>query len=288
MVTRVPAAAERRGKPGVGDRRADAVAVRGAGDVARRGRRPRHTGSLPITTAAGRRARGNEAAPRRSASLRPSSAARPTKSPLSMRTAKPSPASYGSCSVVMSMPHEPVALLQPQAVERAAARRDTPSGSPAAHSVVPQLAAHVGGRVQLPAELADVGHAQRGDRHVPEVGLAGLEVAERLVRDSRCRSAAATRSRASGPHTPMQQVPAVMSRTGPTPPSSGACRAASPGRGCRWRRPGTRSAAEPGHGQVGADAAVASSSMGVDDRPDRPSTLLVVSPLQEGERRRGR
>ena len=105
------------------------------------------------------------------------------KSPLSSRTAKPE---AGLERVVLGRhvrAPRAVALLEAKAAERAPAGGDQPVRPAGGPQLVPELAAHVGGRVQLPAELADVREPQRGHRHVPHVERAGLEVAEGLVRD---------------------------------------------------------------------------------------------------------
>src|SRR6185436_12782029 len=50
---------------------------------------------------------------------------------------------------------------------------------------VPQLPAQVGGGVQLPAQLADVGEAHRGDGDGADVGALGAEVLQAVVREVR-------------------------------------------------------------------------------------------------------
>ena len=59
----------------------------------------------------------------------------------------------------------------PGAASRRRRRRTAtaPSGAPASPQRVPQPAPELGRRVDLPAQLADVGHAQRAARHVADV-----------------------------------------------------------------------------------------------------------------------
>jgi hypothetical protein len=76
---------------------------------------------------------------------------------------------------------DPIALLEPQRVDRAVAARHHsvrfagfPQGAPQAEPVL-------GRAVELPAELADVGHPQRPDGDVPDCELADVHVGEGLV-----------------------------------------------------------------------------------------------------------
>src|SRR5439155_115248 len=73
---------------------------------------------------------------------------------------------------------QPVALLEPEAPERAPAAGDDPERPARLPERVPQLQPHVGRRVQLPAELADVRQPERRDRDIPDVRLAPTEVTE--------------------------------------------------------------------------------------------------------------
>ena len=160
----------------------------------------------------------------------------------------------------------PVALFQPQAVERGPARRDHAVVRPGRPQRVPQPGPGVRAGVQLRAQLAHAGQPQGGDRDVAHVAAPGLEVAERLAGSDRGRSAAAAGRGRPRPHSPRQHVPPVMSR------SCTNCSLA-PSEGT-WRRNQSRSSGpltptwnslggQPGHGQVAADAAVRSSSSSV-------------------------
>src|SRR5581483_2067491 len=67
-------------------------------------------------------------------------------------------------------PPRAIPLLEAERLDRAvAARRDALDAER-----VPQRRAVLGGAVQLPAELADVGHPRRDARHVPDRDLSRL------------------------------------------------------------------------------------------------------------------
>ncbi len=77
---------------------------------------------------------------------------------------------------------QPVGLFDAQAVERDPACGDHAVGPARFGQQIPQRGAVFGARVDLPAQLADIGHPQHGDRDRAEVGLQRAEVLERLVR----------------------------------------------------------------------------------------------------------
>ena len=76
---------------------------------------------------------------------------------------------------------EPVALLQTQRVESAAAAGYEAERLAGLPQGVPQPQAHLGGRVQLPAKLAHVGYAQRQHRHLTDGDVLRAEIGKRLV-----------------------------------------------------------------------------------------------------------
>ena len=161
------------------------------------------------------------------------------KSGLSSFTAKPSPASYGSCSIGHVGAEGAVALLQPQAVERAAAGGDDAVLLAGVQQQVPQPRAVVGGGVELPAEFADVGQPQRGHRHRAEIGRAGRGSTSGAAFEKSVSVSGAITSRA------LRAPEADAAGLGRGVANLHRCRrpargaAASPGRGCRSRRPGT-------------------------------------------------
>ena len=200
------------------------------------------------------------------------------------------PASYGSCSSSMSCAPEPVALLEPQrVVGRAAARRRRRAARPPRHSRSHSASPNSRRRVDLPAELADVGDPQRAHRHGAEV-----EVAARSCRGTprwrrRPRRAPATRSRARGPQTPMQHSAEVWSSSA-TEPSHGRWRVIH-AMSCRPTAPPVttrkRSSAGARDRQVAHDpAARRAASRCRRSCPTGRSTSLAARRCEEGERAR--
>src|SRR3712207_2711496 len=80
-------------------------------------------------------------------------------------------------------PPRPVALLQSETVERPAPGGDRAERPSCLVEQVPESQAQVGGGVDLPPELADVGDPQSYDWHLAYVELSGFEEPERLVRE---------------------------------------------------------------------------------------------------------
>ena len=78
-------------------------------------------------------------------------------------------------------PPDPVALLQPQRVDGPVAAGDEAVGLAGLHQRVPQAQPVLARRVQLPAELADVGDPQPEAGHVADGQRPGAEVAEAEV-----------------------------------------------------------------------------------------------------------
>ena len=163
------------------------------------------------------------------------SASRPMKSaPLSSATAKPSPASYGVSSGVMSRGPDAIALLEPQGVDGAVAAGQHAVAARRPPRGVSQSAAAVLGRgVELPAELADVGDPERQHGHVAD---GGSRARSRYGKASFERSSLRERREdVAGQRSPEPEAGAaeVTSRTR-TEPSSGRWRAdPAAGRGCR-------------------------------------------------------
>ncbi len=124
------------------------------------------------------RSRRSGGSPVRAPSGATPSASAPLNSPLVRLTQKPSPASNGVSSAVMSAAPHAVALLQAQRVDRAVAAGDEPVLAPGVPQRAPQPGAVLGRAVQLPAELADERHAQRAHRHVADRHLAHAHVRE--------------------------------------------------------------------------------------------------------------
>ena len=101
-----------------------------------------------------------------------------------MRTAKPEPGLERIVLGVDVLSPQPVALLQPQRVERAAAGGDQPVLAAGLPQQVPDPIAHRELSVQLPAQLAGVADALRPHRaDLADVQVARREVRERVVRD---------------------------------------------------------------------------------------------------------
>ena len=77
-------------------------------------------------------------------------------------------------------PH-PVALLEPQRVDRLVAACDEPVLAAGRPHLVPEAGTELGRAVELPAELADVRHPDGETRHRPERELSGGHVRERVA-----------------------------------------------------------------------------------------------------------
>ena len=151
----------------------------------RRARSPTRTGSDPSAIARGSSSVRQRSA--RSGSPAATSASRPTKSPLSSFDGEAEPRLERRVLGRDVRPPHPVALLEPQRVDRLVAARDEPVLAPGLPDRVPERQPELRGTVELPAELADVRHAQREARHAPDGELARAHVRERLVREIRRR-----------------------------------------------------------------------------------------------------
>ena len=75
-----------------------------------------------------------------------------------------------------------VALLDPQGVDRLVAAGGDVERSPCYPQRVPQVQAILGGRVHLPAQLANIGDAQRQHRRAANRDLPGAQVGRGRVR----------------------------------------------------------------------------------------------------------
>src|SRR5215207_10722941 len=80
-------------------------------------------------------------------------------------------------------PPHPVALLQPEPAESAAAARDDAQRLPSLPQEIPQPQAEISRGVELPPELPDVREPERDDRNLTHEDPVRSEEPERLVRE---------------------------------------------------------------------------------------------------------
>ncbi len=173
-----------------------------------------------------------------------------------------------------------VTLLQAEAVEGAAPGGDHPVLPARLPERVPQPQPHIGGGVQLPAEFADVTEAHRGDRDMAEVGVPGLEVAEGLVGEvvagERLDQVAGERTPdadAAGAGRDVADLDPLVRGVPQQPVEVGSAVGAD--------LEAVRG--EPGHGEVGADAAGLVQEQGVRDRARLLGEVVAGHPLEEGK-----
>ena len=172
---------------GVGDRAPDGVAV------AARGHAPRDPAAHPHgLVAEGDRARVLEQQAAQPPGRRAAVERRAAEELLVELHAEAEPGLVGRLvGRHVRAPHA-IALLQPQRVDRAVAAGAQPVRAPGLPQRAPERRAVLHRAVELPAELAHVGHAQRAHRHVADRQLAQRHVAE--GRGRRCRRRRARRA----------------------------------------------------------------------------------------------
>ena len=262
------------GQVGVGDRALDRVAVAAARHAADSAPSTR-TGSDPSATARGS-ARTRQAS-RRSGSSPPISASRPKNVALVELHGEPEPGlERRVVGRDVRAPHA-VALLEPQRVDRLVAACDEPELPAGLPDRVPEREPELGRAVELPAELADVGDAQRRGRAPPRP-----RALRRACRGSRAasRSAAAGSRAPSGPRGRGRRsggdvldgdvVAGVLADPGEVVLAEG-----------RARDDPEALLAEPRDGEVALDPAAAVQHLRVGDRADVAGDAVRAEPFEE-------
>ena len=177
-------------------------------------------------------------------------------------------------------PPQPVALLDPQAVEGDPPGGDHVVGLAGVEEQIPQRRTVFGAGVDLPAELADIGHPQHRDGDRAEVGLQCAEVFELLVRQV---VGAQRRHHVAGPRSPHADAAGaagdVAQRHVARQVAAEPVEVHRPVDGDL--EPGVR---EPGDGDIASDSAVFVEQHRVGDRSDALVDVVGGHPLQECRR----